>query len=246
MKQYKLIKQYPTSPEIGFIINFQNNGNDIINPTKYPEFWEQVFNPNYKILQMKAPSGIVLTFSDNICIHRTDNSSLDKSWTLNKCLESKASLIYKIERFSDGKMFTIGDTIFPEDNTFNKITIDKFEQKGKELWLCDKDTSMCTLKVANKIDNVTFTTEDGVLLTEKDKFWVVRQDTCNLVGNRSYSFPDFSKDKTKYLRFSSLETANHYRIHNKSCLSLQDILSTVNLGLGAGDRLKELTKSKIL
>lgn len=242
MKKYKLIKWYPSLPntwEVGMEVGQGDRLGDFADFSpcssfpkekritysevyNNPDFWEEVISPEFEVL-----------------IYNIDNFFPIIGNNLK---------ISSVKRISDGKIFSLGDTVYYRNNTFIKWQIDNFHIREKDdiLIIRSKDNQMVeTLDHICKVDPVTFTTEDGEELTEKDEFWVVTTDKKNLVGNRSHTFPSFSKDKTNYLRFSSLDAANDYRIHNKNCLSLLDIISNVNLGLGSASKLKKLIKLKL-
>lgn len=226
MKKYKCINKYPFGVAVGRELFDSWEGKDS-SLANFPEFWEEIIDEDYKII--------------SYCnIFDPEITSPVKN---DLCRQ-----ILSVERFSDNKVFSIGDTFYLSGNTFNKYIIDElFLDENYKVIVCASGEEGCySLNTLKKVDSVTFKTEDGVELTEKDEFWVVTQEKCNLVGNRSHTYPDFSKDKSKYLRFSSLEEANKYRVLNKDCLSLQDVFNTVNLSLRSGNNLKEIIQKRIL
>jgi len=87
-----------------------------------------------------------------------------------------------------------------------------------------------TVDFANKADFVIFQTEDGATLTSDSDFWVVCLKRISLVSTKAFSYPSFSKNKSKYLRFSSLEHAQGYINLNKKLLCVKDIKDCLSLG----------------
>lgn len=94
MKNYKLIKEYPGSPELGHIVN------DIcfvqIFCENYPEFWQEVKEYDFEILKISSKKenniykeGTIITFLDT-------EEPFDEGW-------QKWWNIYSIRRKSDGE-----------------------------------------------------------------------------------------------------------------------------------------------
>lgn len=53
MKKYKLIKKYPGSPKLGFIIENGYYCDQLyINPKDYPNNWQEVVEKDYEILSL--------------------------------------------------------------------------------------------------------------------------------------------------------------------------------------------------
>lgn len=127
MKQYKLIKKYPSIPskwDIGMLVgigdfNYQYspcNGdytniyipkNEVEN---YPEFWELIEEHKFKILSFigkgkKIPSRILNPINGLYKLHGAEHT---REVSLNYLLQTDY-LIYSFERCSDGEIFTIGD-----------------------------------------------------------------------------------------------------------------------------------------
>ena len=103
MKKYKLIKQYPTSPKLGFTVferhcgmyhNIETGnmyGSQIIE--NQPEFWEEVVEKDYEIVS-QTPSVRVCNPKDNY-----------------KVVRNTTPVIHSVKRLSDGEVFTVGDTV---------------------------------------------------------------------------------------------------------------------------------------
>ena len=96
--KYKLIKEYPGSIKLGTIVYLETEDNYMTNmendfklfPKKivenYPEFWEEVVEKDYEILEVKGKYGAISSY-----IEKLDNDLKDKT-------------IFKIKRLSDGEI----------------------------------------------------------------------------------------------------------------------------------------------
>jgi|TARA_R110000851_G_scaffold17664_3_gene55888 hypothetical protein len=96
MKKYKLIQIYPGSPELNHIASsdeiHHDNFSDYMEK-KYPEFWEEVVEKDYKIITWSNPD------------HPREHTLTDRvGWDINS-----------IKRLSDGEIFTVGDTLLQPD-----------------------------------------------------------------------------------------------------------------------------------
>ena len=144
MKQYKLIKTYPGSPNLGFIVKYTELMSEGFFCTetncwtyqieKYPEFWQEIIeNPkkDYEITAFRCiKNGILRKLSYTGKYHNNN----DNGQTLEFCLKTndndrinnskKIYEIYSVKRLSDGIEFKIGDKII--DNGFNDA-IESFE-----------------------------------------------------------------------------------------------------------------------
>jgi hypothetical protein len=104
MRQYKLIKKYPASPKLGFIVferhcgmyhNMETGnmyGSQMIE--NQPEYWEEVIKKDYEILISRVVPQEILS----------------------------------VKRLSDGEVFSVGDSV--EGGTILEIRIDKFYTGG--------------------------------------------------------------------------------------------------------------------
>jgi len=111
MKKYTLIKTYPGSPELGYILepslHTQLNpteyviGFDLLTPSKHPEFWEEVVEKEYEILTLKR-----LDDNSVACIKDCKIVNI-----FIKNMPGNQLAIHSVKRLSDGEIFTIGDTV---------------------------------------------------------------------------------------------------------------------------------------
>lgn len=246
--KYKLIKEYPGSPKLGFTTELSHclGTNDFLvcgkrfNPSEFPEFWQEIVEKDYEILEIQGKYGSISSYKKQY-----DEDLKDKS-------------IYKIKRLSDGEIFTIGDEI--KINLCEK-RIKKFEIKNNDLiiWfhslffsedkklIKDKPGNCCSDYIHNieKIKQPLFTTEDGVDIFEGDTVWHTNLNT----NKKPYSsIVEYIEPFTPVKGlFSTKEKAEEYIIMNKPCLSLKDVklkLSSMSDTIGMR-MLRELVKSKI-
>ena len=201
--KYKLIKEYPGSPRLGNTID--NLENDWIE--NYPEFWQEVVEKDYEILEVKGKYGAISSY-----IEELDNDLKDKT-------------IFKIKRLSDGKeeIFTIGDKT--NNGTISKFEIDSngvrvfFEEKPKNYHV--------SLNSIKHVKQPLFTTEDGVDIFEGDEVVCFDKEDW-ITRNEKYKFQPFDVKDKNYLFFSTKEKAEEYILMNKPVLSLTDLK---NLGI---------------
>ena len=268
MKKYKLIKEYPGSPKLGTEIikstiygasstkvvhTYMIKGDETFklnNPKDYPEFWQEIVEKDYKILSYITKSNAIWKLYDSIC-NTWCNDINSQIFSFDCLMNNYKVQIHSIKRLSDGKIFTIGDKIFPN----NKIY--KFELKDNNLkiWHCDISFSTPIIEgpsgqpgncswvegISNvqKIKQPLFTTEDGVDIFEGDKYYPV----CNYYNlHNACIYPSGHK---MYKLFSTKEKAKEYILMNKPCLSYNDILSELNLTTSEKKTLKSITQKKL-
>jgi hypothetical protein len=211
--KYKLIKEYPGSPELGSIAA------DVFLPTTinkdwFPEFWEKVEELNYEILTVKpSEANTVNKNKEAIVTWHVSNNNL-KYWNINS-----------VKRLSDGEVFTIGDLIdfsFFGNKGFKKIegfAIDYFENKLMTAYQSAYGIGIALWKKA-PVKTPLFTTEDGVVIFERDMLFYVLK-SFEIHNNPANEFDGQSND---YKYFSTKEKADEYIFYNKPYLSLMDLL----------------------
>ena len=199
--KYKLIKEYPGSPKLGFITD-----RTMYFPEYYPSFWQPVVEKNYEILSLVA--------SEKNPQHKKGSKFLhNKDYKFKNMHPTEFWNIYSVKRLSDGEIFTIGDkTNF---GLISKIVINNnslsfyFEQKS------------CGYNLQTLIKwKQLFTTEDGVDIFKGDKYWKVN-NYLNLSNRQKATGSTSDLNPAKY--FSTKEKAEEYILMNKPCLSLNDI-----------------------
>jgi hypothetical protein len=160
--------------------------------------------------------------------------------------------IKSVKRKSDGEVFQIGDEVdlnylsgkfsYPIES----IIIDK----KNNIYFKLKDAGTIPLKSTKHVKKpILFTTEDGVDIKEGAKYYTVFFN--NYLHRKAFDkingpFEADSLHKEAHTRlkfFSTKERAEEYILHNKPCLSINDVKGF----LIEGDlkELKELVKSKL-
>lgn len=207
INKYKLIKTYPSSPELGIIIErghsahwFKQNDftrieNNDFKPSEYSEFWELVVKKDYEIIK-QIPDG---------------KNRSDHDWN-----------IYSIKRLSDGETFAIGDKIKLK-KWVTLCTIVSFEIIENNLKFIIKDTeaqsSYSNWKDFIKI-KPSFKTEDRVDIFVDDEYFVVNSD-FEIERYVLCTTPNGIK------QFSTKDAANKWILKNKHSLSLNDVFDTL-------------------
>ena len=226
-KQYKLIKEYPTSPEFGTIVTVEGNsiiysGKKGFNGTykikestirdKYLEFWEEVPQLEYEILQFvnNGKKTVRKGFIVNMKDAKLDvgDQFLPESHYLN----STSWDIHSVKRISDGKVFTLKDTAYPKTAIGNICEITKIEFcdagylrfKGESF--SGKNSFYIGIDDLVKYKKPLFTTEDGVDIFEGDNYWYVNYLFTLCLGIGHYK----NTTKKGMYNFSTPELAEKY------------------------------------
>jgi len=240
MKKFKLIKEYPGSPELGSIAYTSKNTladahyNYIIGedgpfqcswiPKKYvdnnPEYWEEIIEKDYEILSFGY-----IGYSEEKSPYTVLNKQIKGdyhlgylSFTEEMLLQRNQCFIHSVKRLSDGEIFTIGDICYPINTNYNKHPITKFWFDIPGQLRVDSENYSITIKIIIKAKKPLFTTEDGVDILEGDVFSIVYSDL-----SVNYMATDISLIKLGCKVFSTIENTNDYIIENKPCLSLNEI-----------------------
>lgn len=134
MNQYKLIKLYPGSPELGYITKFDKNDEDwgapnmliLTDCSNYPEYWEKIVEKDYEILHFICKEKRGVENAGTILTKKPNGSFwIDHRWTEEAMLRLSHYAIYSVKRLSDGETFTVGDNIakekFVTDRKFTTI-----------------------------------------------------------------------------------------------------------------------------
>jgi hypothetical protein len=256
MKKYKLIKEYPGSPEVdteiikSYISNSSLGNYDtymikgegwfkLDDPENYPEFWELVVEKDYEILRFILPG--------NNIIH-VQNAKNNIEFMLKN---SNTYKIYQVKRLSDGEIFTIGDKIQYYDtygvkshnHKINTITIYKNNillNHNHGSWKSHGDFNK-----VKKVKQPLFTTEDGVDIFEGDSFYNINNKDWLLRNIIKINLLDYQTYYKNQINFSTKEKAEEYILMNKPCLSLKEVLDIVPFLDRSERKLKELVKQKL-
>lgn len=261
MRKFKLIKEYPTSPELNTIFNYwtDNISEQVHNiiygfiPLKtikqYPEFWQEIIEKDYEILSFKSKLNCIINKIDDNYFGLL-NGGVSGKYLLNNRLYT----IHSVKRLSDGEIFTIGDKIEGYKNTGIKEF--KLESFGLRVITdangdgCVTDKLSWKLKDCVKSKQSLFTTEDDVEIFENSEYWIVTK-----FWNLGKHFTGIGKDYTKTKqnsnkRFSTKQSAENYIKCHKPCLSLTEVLNNIDsLNILNRDNIKniitKLVKSKL-
>ena len=236
MKKYKLIKEYPGSPELYTEFEYWTNGisEQIYNKSNnlsfislktvkdYPEFWEEVIEKDYEILSYYQESNVYGKY-----VYYKSN----ENWNY---IEKQNYKIYSIKRLSDGEMFTVGDritgTLSVKERTHKYVTIQKIYLKNNILHI-GIDTGFIDISLCNDFEKINhfkqpiFQTEDGVDIFIGDISFGV---------NSSFKLSEVKHINDLYIysdvkEFSTKEKAEEYILMNKPCLSLNDVFKVYPL-----------------
>ena len=175
--KYKLIKEYPGSPKLGYIDDLNKSGHN--NQGEYvqsmydknPEFWQEVVEKNYEILSYITIESELIKYKD-----------LDINDDLN-C--DKYLKIYSVKRLSDGEIFTIGDKVFSwhVNYTINKISIINDKCMVSALYDTNNPNGSrlhYNLKNLKKVKQPLFTTEQRSEIEEIIKNIIKYDSPCKL------------------------------------------------------------------
>ena len=200
MKKYKLIKEYPGSPELGFIVFDRINGmyHNIETGNMYgsqhienqSEFWEEVVKKDYEILKSCPIEGTIIS----------------------------------VKRLSDGEVFTLGDKIKVYQHGSTK-TIDSIDLYGntssmKEgIWL-RYSTGSCHMTHIIKQKPQIYLTLNGKDIFEGDTVWYVNKENFYHDYIKAYPEVKFNSEIRAY--FLTQEEAKDYIERNYPRLSIED------------------------
>jgi hypothetical protein len=234
-KKYKLVKTYPGSPELGTIAEYREQCNDYLYKdnnnyyvslkcNKYPEFWEEIVERDWKILDTNISDNLKQSISS---VKRLSDGEI---FTIGDELTEGTILRFYLSDYNDG--------IYLDTKKISDNNIHSYYGLPLDKWV--------------KYKQPLFTTEDGVDIYEYDAIWVVSSN-FNTIYTTAFS-NKYGNSKTAYkIVFSNKKAAEEYILWNKPCLSLNDVASIYpgvnknhsNTPSHQAERLKELVKSKL-
>lgn len=250
--KYKLIKEYPGSPKLGYIFETK-----IYDEYKdFPEFWEPIIEKDYEILLISGiKNGLVLCeLNPNTNLFKYNMVNGSEEFSLDNFLKS-GYRIHSVKRLSDGEIFTIGDSGIVPKKTHDfykkkRYPIISFYIKDGKLKTIYENGCHLDINELKHFQEPLFITEDGVDIYEGDTFYFV-----NNIENGVYMLnkdiaklnASNSKKVKGILDFSTKEAAEEYIVMNKPVLSLNDIKNYNNATVYTvvANNLKELVKLKI-
>lgn len=263
-KRYKLIKWYPSLPkdwEVGMEVgqgargifaayspcNLKYKGYGILfqEVEGYSEFWEEVKQETFEILEISAFNGnridaLLPNGKYSIIFNEGENYKGKGEYDFYSYALDKQDCfhIHKVKRLSDGIIFSIGDKVHnPKLQKPMPFVITKF------YFDCNNEQLLCNGEhCGNGHINITkiehykeplFVTEDGVAIFENDKYAVVAINDFTYLNNLivAKSFNDAARGggvryNKKY--FSTMEIANKYIEENKPQYSKKDMINFAN------------------
>lgn len=229
MAKYKLIREYPDSPKLGYVCStgIYMCGTSEYDCKHYPEFWEKVEEKDYEILSFKDNEGKLWN----------QDTQLNDCWCYingkapfyqeKQLIKFDGFKIHSILRKSDGEVFTVGDRVSKKINgeEFDYGTLTHI-YSNFEVMACDRIGLSWLVKSKQPL----FTTEDGVDVFEGDDFYGVynmklakhddyTDERRSYIFTCSFSAPDSKVHKW----FSTKEAAKKYISENKPKYSLNAI-----------------------
>jgi len=236
MKKYKLIKEYPGSPKLGYIAQ----EDEFTFMKEFTEYWEEVVEKDYEILEVS------LARSEKHIIRKIDFN--DSESYIESLINCHGNSIHSIKRLSDGEVFTVGDVVnnISEPNIFKgKISEFKLKDSTLRVYYDGKDL----LKHIELSKKPLFTTEDGVDIFEGDTniplYYVsangFKIDSCCKKEIKPGSLSNHN------LYFSTKEAVEEYVLMNKPCLNINDVkrLLKAHISHAYADRVINAIKREI-
>jgi len=241
MKKYKLIKEYPASPKLGFIVFERHCGmyHNIETGNMYgsqmienqPEYWEEVkevLQSDYQIISFSTDfwDGR-LAILDEDGRYATSPGAL--GWSLKELLEvgnsvkNEAVKIHSVKRLSDGEVFTVGDSVKVYEYSYIKnitgIIINSNPLVKEGIWL-RYDSGSSHLSHATKVKQPIFLTHDGKDIFVGDRIiWVNKDSLLHGVFTADYGSL-FCSNQHAY--FTSAIDAQDYIEKNKVLFTTED------------------------
>ena len=202
MKKYKLIKQYPGSPELGAEVDFTGFKQLTQQAIDYPEFWQEVVEKDYEILISRVVTKEILS------VKRLSDGEVftigDRAKTINSKGKHTVTQLGIRQKCTgrDGKGGWNYDGI-------DRIWIDWEDNCGGN-WL----------ESTEKAKNPIFLTHDGKDIFEGDKVWWVRKDSTYYDSLISVPWMQFYSNLNAY--FLTEEAALDYIEKNKVLFTTED------------------------
>ena len=228
MKSYKLIKEYPGSPEVGTIVKDSQGSIKYTEPSgkqytesssagnifkanieNHPEFWEEEIEKDYEILQY------VRKDRQSYSSKRRGGKDHEKDWN-----------IFSVKRISDGEVFSIGNSItgatYKDPRKIEEIILE-----GDDEIALGQGKGYTELVDAVKCKTPLFLTNDGVEVFIGDIVYVVQS---SLNGIDKIMVANFRPEDYPTMKvFSTNKAAEDYIIKNKYALSIEDFWEVSNM-----------------
>lgn len=239
-KDFKLIKIYPGSPKLGFILgkfnaagykdNYYYLDKNTFKPNDFPDNWEEVIEKEYEILSY---------IFDNIIYKFINNLWQDSRTYILENAEKTD--VHSVKRLSDNRIFTIGDRVKKDD--FLSFIITRFEVDNIGTFT-NGYRNLKDLTIVEK--KPLFTTEDGVNIFEGDEVWGITKGVWKPFYRNARLGNKATTETWKYGKFSTKKIAEEYILMNKPILSILDVEKAYTaMSKRQRDKLKVLVKQTI-
>lgn len=246
-KQYRLIKTYPNSPNLGTFAHNPIVYNrydlyvdektevcicfaDINTIENYPEYWQEIIEKEYEILSFVSKNGTIFTKrpSENF-ISKGSKDIISTKIFDEKYQLSRNNSIHSVKRLSDEEIFTVGDEI-----TYNNLI--GYSQPIKSIEIVENDGIKFDVTLGYiylTLENCKafhskkklFTTEDGIDVYVEDIIFHTNRNLTYPIY-KTTAIPSDTGSNKDFIYFSTREKAEEYIIYNKPCLSLKDLLTS--------------------
>ena len=243
MSSYKLIKEYPGSPELGTVVENSQGSIKYTEPSgkqytessssgnifktnieAHPEYWEK---QTFEILQYVQKDKLAFTSK------RRGGKDHEKYWN-----------IYSVKRNLDGEVFSIGNSI--TGATYNDPRVIETIHQTELGIVLGQSRGYTDLEDAKKCKAPLFLTNDGVEVFVGDIIHVVDSslnsiDRIMVANFRPEDYPTFKV-------FSTKKAAEDYIVKNKYALSIEDFWNVVNMptsNFNKSTHMKQLVRERL-
>lgn len=177
MKNYKLIKTYPGSPDLGYVTKKGVN-DGIVNPNKFPEFWKLV-EPKYVKCISRWPDftiGKIYNWPEPIDDHGLKQTTIFNFSSWDKVFEESTKEEYNAQ-FVDYQILAIKDSInndvftLRENGEYVVTSIKQWNNRKDILYDASfffKDSRYVIYSVKRLSDNKVFTIGDRIIVGTKN------------------------------------------------------------------------------
>lgn len=239
MKTFKLIEEYPGSPELGTSVELiglkedkkaygevgKESGVVYFNVEQYPRFWRNT--ENFTILSFINQTLDVFKLRDNGLYYYKTWSDDFRGLAKNNLLTMDHMKIHSVQRFSDGKVFTVGDSFTVSKSSSKKIiksiVVNPIYAGGIELLTRGGSSYAISIEELTPVEKEPlFTTEDGVEIFEGDYWYYLVLETRKIGRTNNLEYKGNPSNKKEVLRFSSEESVLEYLENRKPIFTTKD------------------------
>jgi len=227
-RQFKLIKSYPNSENVGSVykqgdfmgrpVYFKDGSYlDPADVENNPEFFEEIIEKEYEILSFENK---VAGKWVNVGLNRFQYEG-DLIKHLDFMLSSESNYISTIRRLSDNEVFSINDKVTHpcgETYTIKSCKISNIDNNPDII--TEKGTYGLLGLCIKKAKPFLFVTHDGYKMFEGEDYLAIDPKDYSLV----WSIADPELLNSSWLKFANCKFAEEYIILNKPVLSIDDVL----------------------